>query len=93
MRKIWFALAVAAIITTPAPAQDYHKNFAECAKEFGLYADTSYTHKLQPDAGGRTLRRWYFRSEAQRMAFENCLIQKASLAPKSSAKGTQRASR
>jgi hypothetical protein len=77
MHKIWFGVAFAALIAHPTAAQNYHKNFAVCAKEFGLYPDTSYTHKLQADAGGQTLRRWYFRSEAQRMAFDDCLVRKA----------------
>jgi hypothetical protein len=93
MHKIWFGVAFAALISHPAAAQDYHKNFRECAKEFGLYPDTSYTHKLQADAGGRTLRRWYFRGEAQRLAFEDCLVRRSKLAPQPPAKGTQRVSR
>ncbi len=93
MRKIGLGLAFAAIIAIPASAQDYRKNFNECAREVGLYLDNSYTHKLQPEAGGRVLRRWYFRGEPQRMAFENCLVQKARLAPKPSAKGAQGVSR
>lgn len=92
MHKIWLGLAFAAVIAMPAAAQNYHKNFAECAKEAGLYLDTSYTHKLQADAGGRTLRRWYFRGEPQRMAFENCLVRKAKEAPTPSPKGSQRTS-
>jgi hypothetical protein len=87
MHKICFGVAFAAFIVHPAAAQEYHKNFRECAKEFGLYPDTSYTHKLQADAGGRTLRRWYFRGEAQRLAFEDCLVRKAKEAPKQSAGG------
>jgi hypothetical protein len=93
MHKICFGVAFAALLVHPASAQDYHKNFRECAKEFGLYADTSYTHKLQADAGGRRLRRWYFRGEAQRLAFEDCLVRRSKLAPQPSAKGTQRVSR
>jgi hypothetical protein len=90
MRKVCFALAfaAAAIIANPASAQDYHRNFVECAKELGLDPDVSYTHKLQD---GRTLQRWYFRSEAQSAAFNDCVARKASLAPKPSAKA--RASR
>jgi hypothetical protein len=93
MHKIWFGVAFAALIVHPAAAEDYHKNFRECAKEHSLYPDTSYTHKLQADAGGRTLRRWYFRGEAQRLAFDDCLVRKAKEAPKSSGKGAQPASR
>jgi hypothetical protein len=90
MQKVWFGLAFAAtaIIASPAPAQDYHRNFVECAKELGLDPDAGYTHKLQD---GRTLRRWYFRSEAQQATFNDCVARKASLAPKPAAKG--RASR
>jgi hypothetical protein len=94
MRKTWFGLAFAAIMVYPASAQDYHRNFAECAKEVGLFFDPSYTHKLQgADASGRVLRRWYFHSEAQQATFNDCLARKASLAPKPSAKGPQRVSR
>jgi hypothetical protein len=90
MHKVRFALAfaAAATIANPAPAQDYQRNFVECAKELGPDPDAGYTHKLQD---GRTLRRWYFRSEAQSAAFNDCVTRKASLAPKPAAKG--RASR
>ncbi len=77
MYKIWFGLAFAAIVVNPASAQDYRKNFNECVKELGLYHDNSYTHKLQPEVGGRTLHRWYFHGEAQRMAFDSCLVRRA----------------
>jgi hypothetical protein len=87
MHKIWLGLAFVVAIAAPAIGQDYHKNFRECAKEIGLYPDTSYTHKLQAEAGGHTLRRWYFRGEAQRMAFEDCLVRRSKLAPQQSAKG------
>src|SRR5258708_31358806 len=76
MQKVWFGLAftAAAIIANPAPAQDYHRNFVECAKELGLDPDAGYTHKLQD---GTTLRRWYFRSEAQQATFNDCVARKA----------------
>jgi hypothetical protein len=93
MRKILLGLIFTAIIAAPAPAQDYHKNFAECAKEVGLFFDPSYTHKVQGEAGGGVLRRWRFHSEAQQALFNDCLARKASLAPKPSAKGPQRVSR
>jgi len=92
MHKIWFGLAFAALITTAAPAQDYNKNFVECAKELGLNLDVGYTHRLQPEAGGKVLRRWYLRSEAQQATFNDCVARKASVAPKP-AKGPPRASR
>jgi len=92
MRKIWFGLAFAAIVAQPAPAQDYHKNFRECAKEIGLRPDDAYTHKLSYEAGGRVLRRWYPHGEVQRIAFYDCLSRKANLAPKPSATGARRAS-
>ncbi len=91
MRKIWFALAFTALVNAPAPAQDYHKNFAECVKELGLQPDPSYTHKLQTD--GRVIRRWYAHSDAQQALFNDCLARKASLAPKPPAKGQPRVSR
>jgi hypothetical protein len=87
MRKICFALAFAAMVIGPASAQDYRKNFNECARELGLQFDPSYTHRLQPEAGGRVLRRWYFHSEAQAAAFNDCVARKASLAAKPGAKG------
>jgi hypothetical protein len=39
------------------------------AKEAGLFFESSYTYKLQPDASRRVLRRGYFHGEAQPMAF------------------------
>jgi hypothetical protein len=85
MRKICFALAFVVIAVGPASAQDYRKNFAECVKELGLQPDPGYTHKIQ--STGRTLRRWYFHSEAQAAVFNDCVARKASLAAKSGAKG------
>jgi predicted Rdx family selenoprotein len=90
MHKIWFGLAFAAIMANPALAQDYQKNFAECVKELGLHPDTGYAQKVQSE-GGRVLHRWYFQSDAQAAAFNDCVARKASLAPKPSGKG--RASR
>jgi hypothetical protein len=89
MRKIWFGLAFAAVIT-PALAQDYHRNFAEWVKELGLEADVGYTHRLQTD--GRVVSRWYARSDAQQALFNDCLARKASFA-KPSGKGSPRVSR
>ena len=85
MHKICFALAFAAMAVGPASAQDYGKNFAECVKELGLQPDPSYTHKIE--STGRTLRRWYFHSEAQAAVFNDCVARKASLAAKPSVKG------
>ena len=93
MHKIWFGLAFAALIAKPAPAQDYQKNFVECMKELGLHPDVGYAQRVQSDAGGRVLRRWYFQSEAQQAVFSDCVARKASLAPKPSAKGPPRVSR
>ena len=84
MHKTWLALAFAAIVTFPAPAQDYRKNFAECVRELGLQPDPSYTHKLQTD--GRVVSRWYAHSDAQQALFNDCLARKARLAPESSAR-------
>jgi len=93
MHKIWLGLAFALIIANPTPAQDYQKNFLECVKELGLEPDVGYTHKLRSDAGGRELRGWYFRSEAQAAVFNDCVARKASLAAKPSTKGPPRVSR
>ena len=92
MCRIWFGLVFAAIVTSPAPAQDYRKNFAECVKELGLQLDPSYTHKIQSE-GGRVISRWYFHSEAQAAVFNDCVARKASLAAKPSPKGQPRVSR
>jgi hypothetical protein len=86
MSKIWFVLAFSAIVVNSASAQDYRKNFAECVRELGLEPDAGYTHKLQREAGGRELRRWYFRSEAQSAVFNDCVARKARLAPRPSAR-------
>jgi hypothetical protein len=87
MHKILVGPALAAMIATPAPAQDYSKNFVECAKEIGLNPDASYTHKLQSD--GRVSRRWYFHSEAQQAVFNDCVARKASLTAKPSPKSAR----
>jgi hypothetical protein len=94
--KILPGLAFAAVIAQPAPAQDYRRNFVECATELGLNPDVTASSKLQ---SGRTLRAWQLHSEAQQAAFNDCLTRKASLAnklsasPKPSAKAARRASR
>ena len=44
MRKFWFGLAFAAMLISPASAQDYHRNWVECAKELGWQLD--HTQKL-----------------------------------------------
>jgi hypothetical protein len=93
MHKIWFGLPFAALIATPTLAQDYHKNFVECARELGLQRDVGYAQKVQSDEGRRVLRKWYLHSEAQQAVFNDCVARKVSLAPKSSAKGPPRASR
>jgi hypothetical protein len=90
MYKILFGLALAIIIAQPAAAQDYRNNFAECMKELGLTPDPSYNLKLQD---GRSIRRWYFHSEAQQAVFNDCVARKASLAAKPAAKGASRVSR
>ena len=76
MPKIWLGLAFAALIANPAPAQNYSKNFVDCAKELGLQPDIG-TQKL---SDGRVLRSWYFNSEAQEATFNDCVARKASLA-------------
>jgi hypothetical protein len=91
MYKIFFALAFAAMVIGPASAQNYRKNFNECANELGLRLDPSYTHKIE--STGRTLRRWYFHSEAQAAVFNDCVARKASLAAKPVAKGQPQVAR
>jgi hypothetical protein len=56
MHKTLVGLALAALIANPATAQDYRRNFVECAKELGLNLDPNYIQKLQD---GRTVRQWY----------------------------------
>jgi len=89
MHKILIGMALAALITTPALAQDYRKNFIECLKELGLTPDPSYNLKLQD---GRTARRWYLHSEAQQAVLNDCVARKANLAAKPSPKGASRTS-
>jgi hypothetical protein len=90
MHKTLVGLALAALIANPATAQDYRRNFVECAKELGLNLDPNYIQKLQD---GRTVRKWYFHSDAQVAPFNDCLARKANLAAKPSAKGAPRVSR
>jgi len=89
MYKIWFGLAFAAIVVNPASAQDYRKNWIECAKELGWQPDP-LVRKL---SDGRTLTMWRWNNEAQQATFNDCVARKASLAPKPSAKGQPRVSR
>jgi hypothetical protein len=97
MYKVLSGLALAAIVVQPALAQDYHRNFVECAKELGLNPSATSGYKLQ---SGATLRSWQLHSEAQQAVFNDCVARKASLATPpsklsgtSSAKGTRRVSR
>jgi hypothetical protein len=85
MRKILVGPVLAAMMATPALAQNYNKNFVECAKEIGLNPE-SYTHKL---SDGRVVRRWYFHSEAQQAVFNDCVARRASLAAKPSPKSAR----
>lgn len=88
MHKIIAGMAFAAAIVQPAPAQDYHKNFVECARELGLNPDASASYKLQSDTRGRVLRGWQLHSEAQQAIFNDCVARKASAAARSSAPAT-----
>jgi hypothetical protein len=92
MHKIWFGVALAALIAGPAPAQDYNKNLVECMREAGLHPDPGYAQKLQSDAAHRTLHMWYLQSDAQAAFINDCVARKAKLAPKPSRNGRQRAS-
>ena len=92
MHKIWLGLALAAVMADVAPAQDYKRNVVACLQELGLQPDPSYTQKLRSEQG-RTLRRWYFHSEAQQAAFNNCVTRKASAPQPPSAKTPPRVAR
>ena len=75
MRKFWFGLAFAALVVNPASAQDYRKNWIECAEELGWRPDP-----LNP-------KKWAWNyNEAQKAAHSDCVLRKARLAPKPSAK-------
>ena len=89
MYKIWFGLAFAAVVVNPASAQDYNRNWVECAKELGWQPDM-LIRKL---SDGRSLRMWTWHNEAQQATFNDCVARKASLAPKAAAKGQPRVSR
>jgi hypothetical protein len=89
MHKIWFAVALAALIAGSASAQDYSKNFVECTKNLGMHPDVG-TQKL---SDGRMLRSWYIYDEHQQAAFSDCVARKASLGRNPSAGGKPRASR
>jgi hypothetical protein len=93
MHKIVIGLAFAAMMAMPASAQDYRKNWVECARELGLTPDPTYTHRVQPEAGGHVLRRWHLHSEAQQAMLDACVTRKASLAAAPPTKKTQPASR
>jgi hypothetical protein len=77
MQKVLIGLALATIIGTPAAAQNYHKNFAECAKEVGFIPAND-----QKLSDGRTLHHWHFQSQAQQAVFNDCVARKAGLAVK-----------
>ena len=89
MCKILFGLAFAAIVVNPASAQDYHKNWVECAKELGWQPDGPI-RKLSDRS---SLQMWTSQNEAQEATFNDCVARKASLAAKPSAKGQPRVSR
>jgi hypothetical protein len=86
MHKVWFGVAgvaLAAFIAGPAPAQDYQRNFVECAKELGLQPDM----QTQKFSDGRVLHTWNLYNEHQQATFNDCVARKASLAQRPSAKG------
>lgn len=74
MLKMWFGLPLAAIVTAePALAQNYNKNFLECAKQLGAVED------VRPS--GDHLRMFHFNSESQHIAFMDCVARKAKQSP------------
>ena len=84
MHKVWLGLAFAILIAKPAPAQDYSRNFVECARKLGMQPNVSYTQRLQSEPN-RILRGWNFTSEHQQITFSDCVARKAAVAPKPSA--------
>lgn len=91
MPKIWFGVALAALIAGPTLAQDYNKNLVECLKEAGLHPDPGYAQKLQSDPTHRTLRMWYLHNDAQAAFINDCVTRKANLAHNPSASRKSRA--
>ena len=77
-----------AFVAGPATAQDYNKNFVECATGLGMYPDAG-TWKL---SDGRVLRKWYIYDEHQQAAFSDCVARKASFARNPSVSRKPRAS-
>jgi hypothetical protein len=88
MYKICFGVALAALVASPSLAQNYNKNWVECAKELGWQID--HVQKL---SDGRTLQMWTWQNEAQQATFNDCVARKASLASKPSGNVRQRSSR
>jgi hypothetical protein len=82
MYKFWFGLAFAAIVVSPVSAQDYRKNWIECAKELGWQPVPLVPNKWT-----------WTQNEAQIATFSDCVARKASLASKPSPKGQPRVSR
>ena len=87
MYKILVGLAFAAIAATPAPAQDYRKNWVECARELGWHPE-----QFQKLSDGRTLSMWRWHNEAQQAAHNDCIARKASQGVKPSGNARQRTS-
>jgi hypothetical protein len=83
MLKIRFGLALLAIIMAePALAQNYNRNFLECAKQLGAVED------VRPS--GDHLRMFHFNSEQQHIAFMDCVARKAKETPAATTKRPQR---
>jgi hypothetical protein len=73
MYKIFVGLTFAAILVSPTSAQDYNKNWVECARELGWRPDPLAPKKWA----------WNY-NEAQIAAHSDCVARKASLASKPS---------
>jgi hypothetical protein len=90
MYKILVGLTFAAIVANPASAQNYSKNWIECAKELGWQPDPL----VQKLSSGRTLTKWNWTyNEAQVAAHSDCVARKARLAPQPPATRQPRVSR
>ena len=85
MLKMWGGLPLVAVITAgSAQAQNYNKNWYECAHELGL------SEVVRPS--GDHLRQFRLNSEQQMMVFNDCVAKKAKLAPTPLPQTPQRAS-
>jgi hypothetical protein len=87
MYKILFGLAFTAIVVNSASAQDYRRNWVECARELGWQPE-----RIQNLSDGRKLSMWRWHNEAQQAAHNDCIARKARQGAKPSGNARQRTS-